>query len=56
MLGPIATGKSNRAIAEEMVIAVRTGDRHATRILANTNSDNRAQAAAYAVRNRLAPL
>jgi DNA-binding NarL/FixJ family response regulator len=50
----IAAGKSNREIAEELFISANTAANHVKSILAKTGSANRAEAATYASRNRLA--
>jgi NarL family two-component system response regulator LiaR len=44
----IARGKSNREIAEELFISLRTVANHVANILNKTNTANRAGAAAYA--------
>jgi pimeloyl-ACP methyl ester carboxylesterase/DNA-binding CsgD family transcriptional regulator len=49
----VAAGKSNRQIAEELVIATNTVDRHVSHILAKIGAANRAEAAAYAAKQRL---
>jgi DNA-binding CsgD family transcriptional regulator len=49
----LATGKSNKEIAEALVISVNTVFRHVTHILDKTGAANRAKAAAYAVRHGL---
>lgn len=54
VLGLIATGKSNREIADELAISVNTADRHVSNILTKIAASNRAEAASYAVRNGLA--
>ena len=50
----IAVGKTDREIAEELVIGVRTVSTHVGNILNKTNSANRAEATGYAVREGLA--
>jgi predicted ATPase/DNA-binding CsgD family transcriptional regulator len=50
----IARGYSNRAIAEELVIAERTAEIHVGNILGKLDFTSRAQAAAYAVAHGLA--
>ena len=49
----VAAGKSNRQIAEELIISSNTVDRHMSHILAKIGAANRAEAAAYATRQRL---
>jgi DNA-binding CsgD family transcriptional regulator/pimeloyl-ACP methyl ester carboxylesterase len=49
----VATGKSNRRIAEELTISTNTVDRHVSHILSKIGAANRAEAAAYAARQRL---
>ena len=51
VLGFIARGLSNQLIADELVISVRTVERHINHIYAKLGIHNRAQAAAYAVRH-----
>src|SRR5262249_9359607 len=49
----IADGKSNREIAEALVISRFTVERHVNHILAKTGASNRTQVAGYAHRHRL---
>jgi DNA-binding CsgD family transcriptional regulator/pimeloyl-ACP methyl ester carboxylesterase len=49
----IARGLSNQQIADELVISVRTVERHINHIYAKLGVHNRAQAAAYAVSRRV---
>jgi DNA-binding CsgD family transcriptional regulator len=49
----MAVGKSNRAIAGELVISVHTVLRHVSNIFAKTRTTNRVGATAYAARHRL---
>jgi DNA-binding NarL/FixJ family response regulator len=49
----VAAGKSNREIAEELVISSNTVDRHVSHILGKIGAANRAEAVAYAARNLL---
>ena len=46
----VATGKSNREIADDLVITLSTVSHHVTRILNKTGASNRTEAAAYATR------
>jgi DNA-binding CsgD family transcriptional regulator/pimeloyl-ACP methyl ester carboxylesterase len=50
----IAAGKSNQQIADELVISPNTVLRHVSNIFAKAGLSNRAEAATYAVRHRLA--
>jgi pimeloyl-ACP methyl ester carboxylesterase/DNA-binding CsgD family transcriptional regulator len=50
----IAAGRSNRQIAEELVISINTADRHVSNILTKVGASNRAEAASFAVRHGLA--
>jgi DNA-binding CsgD family transcriptional regulator len=49
----VAAGKSNRQIAEELFISTNTVDRHVSHILSKIGASNRAEAAAYAAKQRL---
>jgi pimeloyl-ACP methyl ester carboxylesterase/DNA-binding CsgD family transcriptional regulator len=49
----VAAGKSNKQIADELVISVNTVDRHVSHILSKIGAANRAEAAAYAAKQRL---
>ena len=49
----IADGKSNREIAEELFLSVRTIERHITNIYTKTNARSKADATAYAFRHGL---
>ena len=48
MLGLVAAGKTDREIAEELVISIRTVTTHVGNILNKTGTTNRTEAAAYA--------
>jgi DNA-binding NarL/FixJ family response regulator len=50
----VAAGKSNRQIAEELVLSEKTVANHLARIFAKTGMDNRAAAAAFAIRSGIA--
>ena len=50
----IAAGKTDREIAEDLIIGVRTVSTHVGNILNKTNAANRAEAASYATRHELA--
>ncbi len=50
----LAAGKSNREIAEMLVLSEKTVVNHLTNVYAKTGADNRAAAAAFAIRNGLA--
>jgi DNA-binding CsgD family transcriptional regulator len=49
----LASGKSNRAIAAMLGINGRTVERHISNVYTKIGARNRAEAAAYAVRNAL---
>jgi DNA-binding CsgD family transcriptional regulator/pimeloyl-ACP methyl ester carboxylesterase len=49
----LAAGRSNQEIADELVISVRTVERHINHIYAKLGVRNRAQATAYAVSQRV---
>ncbi len=50
----VVVGKSNRQIAEELVLSEKTVANHLARIFARTGTDNRAAAAAFAIRSGIA--
>jgi len=50
----IVAGKSNRQIADELILSERTVANHLAHIFNKTGTDNRAAAAAFAIRNGLA--
>jgi DNA-binding NarL/FixJ family response regulator len=54
VLGLLAAGKSNREIAEVLVPSEKTVENHLSRIYGKIGADNRAAAAAFAIRNGLA--
>jgi non-specific serine/threonine protein kinase len=51
----VAAGRSNREIAEALVLSVRTVETHVARVYGKIGATNRAEAAAYAVRQGIAP-
>jgi DNA-binding NarL/FixJ family response regulator len=53
VIGLIASGKTNRAIAHELHISERTVDRHVSNILTKLDLPSRTAAAAYAYRHHL---
>lgn len=55
VLSLVATGKSNKAIAEELVISERTARTHVSNVLRKLQLTSRTQAALVAVREGLAP-
>ena len=54
MLALVATGKSNRAIAEELVISDKTVARHVSNIFVKLDISSRSAATAYAYEHGLA--
>jgi DNA-binding CsgD family transcriptional regulator len=50
----VAAGRSNREIASDLVLSEKTVENHLTRIYAKTGAENRAAAAAFAIRHGLA--
>jgi DNA-binding CsgD family transcriptional regulator len=53
VLGLVARGRTNKAIADELVLSERTVDRHVSNILAKLRVSSRAAATAYAYEHRL---
>ena len=49
----VAAGRTDREIAEELIISLRTANAHVRNILNKTGAANRAEAATYANRNGL---
>lgn len=49
----IADGKSNKVIAEELFITIKTVKTHITNILSKLDVEDRTQAAVYAHRHKL---
>jgi two-component system response regulator DevR len=56
VLSHLAEGESNRQIAEAMELAEKTVRNYVSNVLAKLSLASRAQAAAYAIRNRLSEL
>ena len=56
MLAHLAEGESNREIAAAMDLAEKTVRNYVSNVLAKLSLASRAQAAAYAIRNRLTEL
>jgi DNA-binding CsgD family transcriptional regulator/tetratricopeptide (TPR) repeat protein len=54
VLGLVARGKSNREIAEDLVLSEKTVVNHVTSIYGKTGANNRATATAFAIRHGLA--
>lgn len=55
VLSHMAAGRTNRAIADELVLSKRTIDRHASNIYAKLGVSSRAAATAFALRHELLP-
>ena len=53
MLRLVAAGRSNQEIGEELVLSVRTVERHITNLYAKLGVRGRAEATAYAFRHGL---
>ena len=53
VLSLIASGKSNRKIAEELFLSIRTVERHITNTYRKIGAGGRADATAYAIRHHL---
>ncbi len=49
----IAAGMSNQRIADELVLSVRTVERHITNLYAKINAHSKAEATAYSLRHRI---
>jgi DNA-binding CsgD family transcriptional regulator len=49
----LAAGRTNRAIADELVLSLRTVERHITNMYAKISARGRADATSYAIRNSL---
>ncbi|HET7095715.1 MAG TPA: LuxR C-terminal-related transcriptional regulator [Thermomicrobiales bacterium] len=54
VLREIAAGKSNREIAAALFLSEKTVERHVSNIYAKSGAENRAAAAAFAIRHGLA--
>jgi DNA-binding CsgD family transcriptional regulator len=50
----VVAGKSNREIAQTLIISEKTVANHLANIFAKTGADNRAAATAFAIRHSLA--
>jgi DNA-binding NarL/FixJ family response regulator len=50
----VAAGKSNRQIADALFVSPNTVANHVRSILSKTQSNNRTEAAAFAIKNELA--
>jgi DNA-binding CsgD family transcriptional regulator len=55
VLGLIALGMSNLAIAEQLVLSVHTVERHVSNVYAKIGVGNRVAASAYALEHQLVP-
>jgi DNA-binding NarL/FixJ family response regulator len=55
VLGLVAEGMPNRAVAQRLYVSVRTVEKHVERLLAKTGSVNRTQLAALAIRRNQEP-
>ena len=53
MLRLVAAGETNKEIAAELVLSVRTVDRHVSNILAKLGASSRAAATAHAYQHQL---
>ena len=53
MLRSLATGKTNKAIARELVLSEKTIDRHVSNIFAKVGVATRAAATAFAFQRKL---
>ena len=51
VLSLIATGKSNQQIADELVLSLRTVERHITNLYGKIGAHGKADATAYALRH-----
>ena len=56
MLTHIADGLTNREIAEQLVISVKTVDRHRENIMRKLNLHNRVELVRYAIEKGLIPV
>lgn len=55
VLALVATGKTNREVAERLVLSKRTVDRHMSNILRKLNLRSRTEAAVFAFEHRIVP-
>jgi DNA-binding NarL/FixJ family response regulator len=53
VLGLVGSGRTNREIAEALVLSVKTVERHLANVYAKIGARNRAEATAYALRHGL---
>jgi ATP/maltotriose-dependent transcriptional regulator MalT len=53
ILGLVAAGRSNKEIAQELVLSVHTVERHVANVYRKIGVHNRAEATAYAVQKRI---
>jgi DNA-binding NarL/FixJ family response regulator len=51
----VAAGKSNKEVAGDLVLSVRTVEKHVAGVYAKTGARGRADAATYALRHGLLP-
>jgi DNA-binding CsgD family transcriptional regulator len=51
----VATGMTNREIADALVVSVRTVDTHVAHVYQKTGARNRSEASAYAASSGIAP-
>ena len=54
MLALVADGRTNREVAEELVLSTKTIDRHLSNIFTKLDVSNRTEAAAFAFSHGLA--
>ena len=56
MLGLLATGKTNKEIAGELVLSPATVERHVTNLYRKIGARRRSEATAYALSHGLSPM